>query len=285
MTQSMVKVLLDLLWTVCFIVSGDFLTSDTVNTQGHEWQHAKWYKIVVVLICLFPLYIRLMQCLRKYYDTGERVPNLPNAFKYTMSQVVTLFGAFYPVLNLSCNAGDYCNHMSAFQITWLEIFVFSSVYSWVWDVKMDWGLGKLEYNFLGPRLMFPSTLHYYGVIFADLFLRFMWMQSLVPPASGAHFELPAYLTAINMTLELIRRTLWSFFRLENEHRNRTQHYGKKEDIDFVPLHFTTGHGHKYQKSKERSGRRVLLEVFVVGVFVLALCTFVVITAQKASHEM
>ena len=125
--------------------------------------------------------------------------------------------------------------MSAFQITWLEIFVVSSVYSWVWDVKMDWGLGKIEYKLLGPRLMFPSTIHYYGVIFADLFLRFMWMQSLVPPSSGAHFELPAYLTAINMTLELIRRTLWSFFRLENEHRKRTQHYGKEDDIDFVPL--------------------------------------------------
>lgn len=284
---SMVKVLLDLLWTFCFIFSGDFLNIDTVDTgKGrHEWQRTHWYKNLVVIICLFPLFIRLMQCLRKFYDTGERVPHLPNAFKYTMSQVVTLFGAFFPVLHLSCkdNDDDSC-HMSAFQITWLEIFVFSSMYSWVWDVKMDWGLGKQEYDWLGPRLMFPSKLHYYGVIFADLFLRFMWMQSLVPPSSGANFELPAYLTAVNMTLELIRRTLWSFFRLENEHRNRTKQYGENEDIDFVPLHFSTGHDHKYQKSKVRSGKRVLVEVLAVGVSVFVVCMLVVITAQKASHE-
>jgi len=132
--------------------------------------------------------------------------------------------------------------------------------------------------------MFPSTLHYYGVIVADLFLRFMWMQSLVPPSSGAHFELPAYLTAVSMVLELIRRTLWSFFRLENEHRTRTQHYGEKDDIDFVPFHFTTGHNHKYQQNNKRSGRTVLVEVLAVGISVLVLCSVVVIIAQKASAQ-
>ena len=280
----MVKVQLDFLWTLCFILSGDFLVHDTVEGGQHGWQQTKWYKNAVIIICLFPLYIRLMQCLRKYHDTGERVPNLPNALKYTMSQVVTLFGAFYPVVHLNCNRQKDCGHMSAFQITWVEIFVVSSVYSWVWDVKMDWGLGKIEYKLLGPRLMFPSTIHYYGVIFADLFLRFMWMQSLVPPSSGAHFELPAYLTAINMTLELIRRTLWSFFRLENEHRKRTQHYGKEDDIDFVPLHFSTGIDHKYQKSQQQTGKTVLFEVLAVGVAVFALCIVVVIIAQNANHE-
>jgi len=284
---SLVKVLLDLLWTVCFIFSGDFLLPDQVDTaeDRHGWQHAKWYKNIEVIICLFPLYIRLMQCLRKFYDSHERVPHLPNAFKYTMSQVVTLFGKFYPVLRLSCSKNSVsCGHMSAFQVTWLEIFIFSSMYSWVWDVKMDWGLGKKDYNWLGPRLMFPSTLHYYGVIVADLFLRFMWMQSLVPPSSGAHFELPAYLTAVSMVLELIRRTLWSFFRLENEHRTRTQHYGEKDDIDFVPFHFTTGHNHKYQQNNKRSGRTVLVEVLAVGISVLVLCSVVVIIAQKASAQ-
>jgi hypothetical protein len=30
-------------------------------------------------------------------DTGKRMPNLANAFKYAMSQTVTLFGAFHPL--------------------------------------------------------------------------------------------------------------------------------------------------------------------------------------------
>lgn len=284
---SMVKIILDLLWTICFIVSGDFLIPDTIdnaNDSRHQWQHSRWYKqILVPIICLFPLYIRLMQCLRKFSDTGDRIPNLPNAFKYTMSQVVTLFGAFFPVLNLRCHKSSNCTHLSGFQITWLAIFVFSSTYSWIWDVKMDWGLGHRKYNWLGPRLMFPSVLHYYGVMAADLVLRFMWMQSLIPPSSGDHLlELPAYLTFLNMTLELIRRTLWSFFRLENEHRARTKHYEEQhEDVNFIPFHFATVQERKYKRHKKRIGKRVLVEVLTVGFAVFIACMLVVIAAQKA----
>ena len=52
------------------------------------------------------------------------------------------------------------------------------------------GLGRPQFNFLGPRLMFPNRLHYYGVMIADLVLRFMWVLTLIPPNSGASFELP-----------------------------------------------------------------------------------------------
>jgi len=110
----------------------------------------------------------------------------------------------------------------------------------------------------------------------------MWMQSLIPPSSGAHFELPAYLTFMNMTLELIRRTLWSFFRLENEHRARTKHYEEQhEGVDFVPFHFSTAQGHKYKQHKKRVGKRVLMEVLTVGIAVFVTCMLVVIAAQKA----
>jgi hypothetical protein len=115
---------------------------------------------------------------------------------------------------------------------------------------------------------------------ADLVLRFMWMQSLIPPSSGAHFELPAYLTFMNMTLELVRRTLWSFFRLENEHRARTKHYEEHKDVNFVPFHFHST-PHKYKRHKERVGKRVLVEVLTVGIAVFVICMLVVIAAQRA----
>jgi hypothetical protein len=31
-----------------------------------------------------------------------------------------------------------------FQFFWMSLFVISSLYSWLWDVYMDWGLGKPE---------------------------------------------------------------------------------------------------------------------------------------------
>jgi len=97
---SMVKVLQDILWTGCFVVSGDFLLSesDPRELQTQIWARSVWYRnIVIPLICLFPLWIRFNQCLRRYMDTRKRMPNLANAFKYALSQTVTLFGAFHPL--------------------------------------------------------------------------------------------------------------------------------------------------------------------------------------------
>ncbi len=31
-----------------------------------------------------------------------------------------------------------------FQSFWMSLFVLSSLYSWIWDIYMDWGLGRPE---------------------------------------------------------------------------------------------------------------------------------------------
>jgi hypothetical protein len=158
---SMVKVFQDILWAVCFVVSGDWLLSEaghhhtghrhthTAPTQTHTWAQSFWYKNVAIpLICLFPLWLRFNQCLRRYLDTGKRVPNLPNAFKYAMSQTVTLFGTFHPLylMNSGGNEGEYVSkhRFNTFQIVWMGLFISSSMYSFFWDVYMDWGLGRKE---------------------------------------------------------------------------------------------------------------------------------------------
>jgi hypothetical protein len=37
--------------------------------------------IIPALICL-PLWLRLLQCLRRYHDSATRVPHIPNSYKY-----------------------------------------------------------------------------------------------------------------------------------------------------------------------------------------------------------
>ena len=169
-----------------------------------------------------------------------------------------------------------------FQFFWLMLFLGSSLYSFVWDVYMDWGLGRPQYAFLGPRLMFPHRSYYYGVIAADLVLRSMWVLSLIPPQSGAKFEIPQYLSAVTMSLELFRRTIWGFFRLENEHRSNTGHYRR---VNFVPLHFNTGHQHKYHDVEKHVGWTVLLEVTIVSVIVIGVSVSSVIAAQRATRGL
>jgi hypothetical protein len=279
---SMVKIFQDVAWTIGFIVSLDFLQSedDLETKMQHAWQHSFWYKNVLIpLICLFPLWTRFNQCLRRYADTGKRMPNLANAFKYAMSQTVTLFGAFHPLylMHTRVEEGD----INWFQVGWMLLFVSSSLYSFWWDVYMDWGLGSLKHGFLSDRLMYPHRYYYYCVIVLDIVLRFMWVLTLVPPQSGASFEVPQYLTAVTMSLELMRRTMWGFFRLEHEQRANTNQYRR---VSFVPLHFNTGHKHKYNQGREHVGWRVLLEVAMVTIVVIGISVASVIAAQRATTD-
>eukprot|EP00586_Coscinodiscus_wailesii_P022591 CAMPEP_0172520016 /NCGR_PEP_ID=MMETSP1066-20121228/291753_1 /TAXON_ID=671091 /ORGANISM="Coscinodiscus wailesii, Strain CCMP2513" /LENGTH=854 /DNA_ID=CAMNT_0013302695 /DNA_START=63 /DNA_END=2627 /DNA_ORIENTATION=- len=288
---SMVKIFQDMAWTICFIASGDFLISeDTDGIELRNWHTTFWYKKVLIpVICLFPLVIRFNQCLRKFMDTGEHWPNMANAFKYAMSQTVTLFGAFEPLYHLHASRVDMSDFENSgqmplapqhnmFQLFWMTMFVASSLYSFFWDLYVDWGLGRMSHAFLGPRLMFPRKIYYYGVIFADLILRSMWVLTLVPPDTGASFELPNYLTAVTMLLELFRRTLWGFFRLEKEHRSSTTEYRR---VGFVPLHFHTGHSHNYKGEKHHSrGKTVLAEVAAVTIAVIAVGVSSIIAAQR-----
>lgn len=75
---SMIKVFQDIAWAIVFIVSGDFWVSENQNydMDPHHWQHKIWFKnILIPLVCLFPLWIRFNQCLRRYMDTKKRLPN------------------------------------------------------------------------------------------------------------------------------------------------------------------------------------------------------------------
>jgi len=145
----------------------------------------------------------------------------------------------------------------------------------------DWGLGQREYNFLGPRLMYPKRAMYYSIIGIDLVLRFAWVLTLLPPESGASFALPAYLTLVSMMLEIFRRTIWGFLRLENEHRSNTAGFRR---VDFVPLHFSTGHTHGYKQEEPHRGASVLVEVAVVTILVLGAAVVSVVAAQHATER-
>lgn len=110
----------------------------------------------------------------------------------------------------------------------------------------------------------------------------MWVLTLVPPSSGAKFEVPSYLTAVTMMLELFRRTVWGFFRLENEHRSNAAGFRR---VGFVPLHFNTGHQHGYKDKQEKSGASVLREVVLIAAAVGAVCFWSVISAQRANRVL
>lgn len=67
---------------------------------------------------------------------------------------------------------------------------------------------------LRSRRMFPRDEMYYGVIAIDLILRFTWMSRLSPHLDSVNdFESGIFFL---MFLEIARRWMWIFFRVETE---------------------------------------------------------------------
>lgn len=138
------------------------------------------------------------------------------------------------------------------QALWIFSLAVSTLYTYSWDVTMDWGLGRPQYNGLRKRLMYRRVWVYYGgstprfhaspprttptltlfcalfaplpataAICADLVLRFLWTLTLLPSRAGV-LLLADYLDPFLAAAEICRRTMWGLFRLENEHLSNTE---------------------------------------------------------------
>ena len=85
-------------------------------------------------MCL-PSWLRFLQCLRRFKDTGHAWPHLANALKYATT--------FLDVGALSLKY--HFSHMFAsdwenpFFYLWLIAKFFATCYKFFWDIKMDWG--------------------------------------------------------------------------------------------------------------------------------------------------
>jgi hypothetical protein len=97
----------------------------------------------------------------------------------SFAKTVTLFGAFHPLYLMHKQTPDH-HGTNLFQIFWMAVFVASSLYSFTWDVLMDWGLGRPKHQFLNSRLMYPKRSYYYYIIALDLG---RWKTSSALPAS------------------------------------------------------------------------------------------------------
>lgn len=144
---SMVKVLTDAAYCVCFIASGEWLpghrSGDGNSTESESGSAAEmqldsacrnpehmlqvW---VIPLLCVLPLWFRFMQCLRRYRDTHERWPILGNALKYAVAHTVVIFSVFSPHLNHLEGGRTWTRDV------WIFCCVLSTLYTFSWDVFM-----------------------------------------------------------------------------------------------------------------------------------------------------
>lgn len=203
--------------------------------------------IEFIILCI-PTMIRMKQCWFEY-TTTKKVPHLLNMIKYSTALGPLLINLLIkmtlrvlaPNNNEQVEKDDVLPRLNSLNSWWYFFAVLNSTYSFIWDVKMDWGFGLFNFgsaaqkvsNFtlLRPshQLVYGSIPGYYCIIFIDFVLRYLWVfklyiigntsqETLINKVAAFLFagdSLSAgYLTV--EILEIFRRWLWCFIKLESD---------------------------------------------------------------------
>ncbi|ODA78354.1 hypothetical protein RJ55_05735 [Drechmeria coniospora] len=216
---SYAKVCGDLFVTTCMFLSrgGSSTERPDRNCGG---------TVMVPLLMAVPSMIRFRQCIIEYLrvrrapykeSTGWGGQHLANAAKYSTA---------FPVIVASTlqRSTQDAAAKATYNRAWLVAVVVNSLYSFYWDVAKDWDLtlfsSRHERNSpqhewgLRDRLVFRTPTLYYVAVVLDLVLRCSWSMKLSPHLSRfGDFESGIFLVEF---LEVFRRWVWIFFRVETE---------------------------------------------------------------------
>ncbi len=219
---SYAKVLGDLFVSGCMFFSSGVSSTDRPDRScGGQY--------IVPIIISIPSLIRLRQCLIEFgrvrngpksAHSGWGGQHLANALKYSSA---------FPVIILSALQRGYdpnkigLSEAGLFRL-WLFFVFLNSFYSFYWDVAKDWDLTLFDSSQernnpehpwgLRRHTHFHTKEMYYGAIIIDLMLRCTWSLKLSPHLD--HFnDLEGGIFVMEF-LEVLRRWMWIFFRVETE---------------------------------------------------------------------
>ncbi|KAI5088200.1 xenotropic and polytropic retrovirus receptor 1, partial [Silurus meridionalis] len=202
----------DLLCFYTFQINwADLQDSSSLVKENVDWK--KQSKVVVCLIQCFPPWLRFAQCLRLFWDSGNTA-HLLNAGKYSTVFLMVVFAGLY---NAAREKADLAveEGMNVYLSMWATFTCISVIVTVSWDLRMDWGL--LQGNgLLKEELLISREVYYYAAMLADVLLRISWaINILLAQMKDSAAAVTA--SAILAPLEVLRRSIWNFFRLENEH--------------------------------------------------------------------
>mmetsp|Transcript_19837 Transcript_19837/g.43353 ORF Transcript_19837/g.43353 Transcript_19837/m.43353 type:complete len:810 (-) Transcript_19837:44-2473(-) len=228
---SFAKPLKDVIYTGCYlttVVGGQFTLKQTVE----QCKPLRGYTATFLILDL-PLVFRLVQCLRRYKDTGQRFPHLANVGKYLTSLLVSVVAFVNWEQNWGWSAETAWH-------TLLFSYLTATVYSLVWDLYMDWGLlpdFPRSRKLLRVNMMYPPWV-YRVLAVADVLGRSTWAANLMP--NGALFSGKVEREIFQLTIsaiEVVRRAFWTVLRVEHEQLTNVSKY--RDVLWLPPLRTTT----------------------------------------------
>lgn len=218
---SQVLVFRNLQYVACYYPTGFFLTGDDTKCDNNTVFRGLGY-----VVALLPFWWRFSQCVRRYYDEGD-TEHLWNAGKNATAIVA---------LGLR---QAYSNNEGVKVLMWLgfAVSVIATIYTCYWDLCVDWGLlnRHSKNKWLRDKIVTKKKSVYFMAIGENIVLRLAWLLSITRVDRAFGFE--RYENAFNVSLaclEVLRRGIWNFFRIENEHLNNV---GKYRAVKAVPLPF------------------------------------------------
>ncbi|KAJ1405806.1 SPX domain [Sesbania bispinosa] len=177
------------------------------------------FSFIVVVI---PYWSRFLQCLRRLFEEKDMMQGL-NGLKYFLTIAAVCLRT----------ASTLDNGMGWKVLAWI-FSISTAIFSTYWDLVIDWGLLQRhsKNRWLRDKLLVPQKSIYFVAMVLNVLLRFAWLQTVLNfKFSFLHRQA---MISIVASLEIIRRGIWNFFRIENEHLNNV---GKYRAFKSVPLPF------------------------------------------------
>ncbi|XP_028794204.1 phosphate transporter PHO1 homolog 10-like [Neltuma alba] len=181
------------------------------------------YNTLSFIIGVIPFWFRLSQCMRQLYDEGDII-RAWHGLNYLFTILALLSRTAFELKK---------------GVTWKVLALITSsvtvIQNTYWDIFVDWGLLRRHSRnpYLRDKLLLPHKCVYFIAMGLDVLLRLIWMQSVLQ-LTWRPLQKVAMTTVIGC-LEIIRRGIWNFFRLENEYLNNV---GKYRPFKSVPLPFS-----------------------------------------------
>ncbi|KAK2429185.1 phosphate transporter PHO1 protein [Trifolium repens] len=170
------------------------------------------YNVQYFVVGVIPYWFRLAQCMRQLYDERE-IDHAINGSKYLSTIIAMVIRTTFETKKA---------------MTWKVLALISSAVAILlntyWDIVKDWSLLQRHSKnpYLRDKLVLSHKSVYYIAMVVNVVLRLSWMQ-LVLELHWRPLHRVAIITFISC-LEIIRRGIWNFFRLENEHLNNVGNY-------------------------------------------------------------
>ncbi|KAG2710194.1 hypothetical protein I3760_04G015000 [Carya illinoinensis] len=201
----------------CYYGWGDF------KMRSNKCHGSRVYKSFYFIVAIVPYWMRFLQCLRRLIEEKDAM-QWYNGLKYFSIIVAVSMRTTYDL---------------QMGMTWKIMAAVSSgvatIVATYWDIVMDWGLLRRDSKnpWLRDKLLISNRSVYFVAMALNVVLRLAWMQSVLGFREAPFLHRQA-LISIVACLEIIRRGIWNFFRLENEHLNNV---GKYRAFKSVPLPF------------------------------------------------